>query len=50
MSQVIELDLILTNKEELVVDVKVSGRLGCSDHAEFELREKGEMQKAESQS
>jgi len=26
------LDLVLTNKEELVEDVKVGGRLGCSDH------------------
>lgn len=44
MSLVIEeLDLILANKEELVVDVKVSGSLGCSDHAVFELREEGDM-------
>ena len=26
------LDLVLTNKEGLVEDVKVRGRLGCSDH------------------
>lgn len=28
----IQLDLILTNKEELVVDVIISGSLGCSEH------------------
>jgi len=26
------LDLVITNKEGLVKDVKVGGRLGCSDH------------------
>jgi len=32
------LDLVLTNKEELVEDVKVGGRLGCSDHDVVEFR------------
>jgi len=26
------LDLVLTNKEELIEDVKIGGSLGCSDH------------------
>jgi len=32
------LDLVLTNKEGLVEDVKVGGRLGCSDHEVVEFR------------
>jgi len=32
------LDLVLTNKEGLVEDVKVGGRLGCSDHEMVESR------------
>jgi len=32
------LDLVLTNKERLVEDVKVGGRLGCSDHEMVEFR------------
>jgi len=32
------LNLMLTNKEELVEDVKVGGRLGCSDHEMVEFR------------
>jgi len=32
------LDLVLTNKEGLVEDVKVGGSLGCSDHGMVELR------------
>ena len=32
------LDLVLTNKEGLVEDVKVGGRLGCSDHQIVEFR------------
>ena len=32
------LDLILTNKEGLVGDVKVKGSLGCSDHEMVEFR------------
>ena len=32
------LDLVLTNKEGLVEDVKVGGRLGCSDHEMLEFR------------
>jgi len=32
------LDLILTNKEGLVEDVKVGGRLGCSNHEMVEFR------------
>jgi len=32
------LDLILTNKEGLVEDVKVGGSLGCSDHEMVEFR------------
>jgi len=32
------LDLVLTNKEGLVEDVKVGGRLGCSDHEIVEFR------------
>jgi len=32
------LDLVLTNKEGLVEDVKVRGRLGCSDHEMVEFR------------
>jgi len=32
------LDLVLTNKKELVEDVKVRGRLGCSDHEIVEFR------------
>jgi len=32
------LDLVLTNKEGLVEDVKVGGRLGCSDHEMVEFR------------
>ena len=32
------LDLVLTNKEGLVEDMKVGGRLGCSDHEMVEFR------------
>ncbi|GAB0181767.1 hypothetical protein GRJ2_000642000 [Grus japonensis] len=32
------LDLVLTNKEGLVEDVKVGGRLGCNDHEMVEFR------------
>jgi len=32
------LDLVLTNKEGLVEDVKGGGRLGCSDHEKVEFR------------
>ena len=32
------LDLVLTNKEGLVEDVKVGGGLGCSDHEMVEFR------------
>jgi len=32
------LDLVLTNKEGLVEDVKAGGRLGCSDHEIVEFR------------
>ncbi|GAB0208404.1 hypothetical protein GRJ2_003306100 [Grus japonensis] len=32
------LDLVLTNKEGLVGDVKVGGSLGCSDHEMVEFR------------
>jgi len=32
------LDLVLTNKEGLVEDVKVGGRLGCSNHEMAEFR------------
>jgi len=32
------LDLVLTNKEGLVEDVKVGGSLGCSDHEMIEFR------------
>jgi len=32
------LDLVLTNKEGLVVDVKAGGRLSCSDHEMVEFR------------
>jgi len=32
------LDLVLKNKEELVENVKVGGRLGCSDHEIMEFR------------
>jgi len=32
------LDLVLTNKERLVEDVKVGGRLDCSDHEMVEFR------------
>ncbi|GAB0208676.1 hypothetical protein GRJ2_003333300 [Grus japonensis] len=32
------LDLILTNKEGLVGDVKLKGSLGCSDHEMVEFR------------
>jgi len=32
------LDLVLTNKEGLVEDVKVGSRLGCSDHEMVEFK------------
>ncbi|GAB0190228.1 hypothetical protein GRJ2_001488100 [Grus japonensis] len=32
------LDLVLTNKEALVGDVKLKGSLGCSDHEMVEFR------------
>ena len=32
------LDLVLTNKEGLVEDVKAGGRLGCSDHEILEFK------------
>ena len=32
------LDLILTNKEGLVGDVKLKGSLGCSDHETVEFK------------
>jgi len=32
------LDLVLTNKEGLMEDVKVGGRLGCSDHEMVKFR------------
>ncbi|PKU31506.1 rna-directed dna polymerase from mobile element jockey-like [Limosa lapponica baueri] len=39
------LDLVLTNKEGLVEDVKVGGSLGCSDHEKMEFRIVGTMHK-----
>ncbi|GAB0203063.1 hypothetical protein GRJ2_002771900 [Grus japonensis] len=40
------LDLILTNKEGLVGDIKLKGSLGCSDHemVEFMILEEGTQQ------
>lgn len=32
------LDMLLTNKKELVEDAKVKGRYGCSDHETVELK------------
>jgi len=32
------LDLVQTNKEALVEDMKVGGRLGCSDHEMVEFK------------
>lgn len=40
------LDLILTNKEELIGGVKVGGSLGCGDH---EMWRSGSMEKGTSQ-
>jgi len=40
------LDLLVTNKSELIGDVKTGGSLGCSDHAPVEfivLRDKGHV-------
>ncbi|PKU46226.1 pre-mrna-processing factor 17 [Limosa lapponica baueri] len=37
------LDLVLTNKEGLVEDIKVRGNLGCSDHRKIEFRIVGSM-------
>ncbi|PKU30367.1 rna-directed dna polymerase from mobile element jockey- hypothetical protein [Limosa lapponica baueri] len=42
------LDLVLTNKEGLVEDMKVGGNLGCSDHGETEFRIVGSMSKTTS--
>ncbi|PKU48463.1 glycerol kinase [Limosa lapponica baueri] len=39
------LDLVLTNKEELVEDIKVEGNLGCSDHGKIEFRIVGSTHK-----
>ncbi|GAB0184141.1 hypothetical protein GRJ2_000879400 [Grus japonensis] len=40
------LDLILTNKEGLVGDVKLKGSLGCSDHEMVEFRILGAARRA----
>jgi len=37
-SRAVLLDLVLTNKDGLVEDVKAGGRLGCSDHEMVEFR------------
>ncbi|PKU37050.1 glycerol kinase [Limosa lapponica baueri] len=42
------LDLVLTNKEGLVEDIKVGGSLGCSDHEKIEFRIVGSMRKTTS--
>ncbi|PKU35647.1 glycerol kinase [Limosa lapponica baueri] len=42
------LDLVLTNKEGLVEDIKVGGSLGCSDHDKTEFRIVGSMCKTTS--
>ena len=42
------LDLLLTNKEEWVMDVKVRGSFGCSDHEMIEFRILKEGNKAKS--
>ncbi|PKU34078.1 glycerol kinase [Limosa lapponica baueri] len=42
------LDLVLTNKEGLVEDIKVGGSLGCSDHEKIEFRIMGSMRKTTS--
>ncbi|PKU33295.1 rna-directed dna polymerase from mobile element jockey-like [Limosa lapponica baueri] len=42
------LDLVLTNKEGLVEDIKVGGSLGCSDHEKTEFRIVGSMCKTTS--
>ncbi|GAB0193476.1 hypothetical protein GRJ2_001812900 [Grus japonensis] len=42
------LDLILTNKEGLVGDVKLKGSLGCSDHEMVEFRILRAMRRARS--
>ncbi|PKU29668.1 hypothetical protein llap_20028 [Limosa lapponica baueri] len=42
------LDLVLTNKEGLVEDIKVGGSLGCSDHEKREFRIVGSMCKTTS--
>ncbi|PKU46943.1 glycerol kinase [Limosa lapponica baueri] len=39
------LDLLLTDKEGLVEDIKVEGNLGCSDHGKIEFRIVGSMHK-----
>ena len=36
------LDLVLTNEEELVGNVKLKGSLSCSDHKMVELRDLGQ--------
>lgn len=43
------LDLILTNKEEMVEEVRVAGTLGCSDHAiiEFYITKGGRPEKTQ---
>ncbi|PKU27262.1 glycerol kinase [Limosa lapponica baueri] len=42
------LDLVLTNKEGLVEDMKVGGSLGCSDHEKTQFRIMGSMCKTTS--
>ena len=39
------LDLLLVNREELVVEIKVGGRLGCSDHEMIEFSILGETKR-----
>ena len=48
MREIVLLDLILTNKEELVRNVKFNGSHGCSYHEKEELKILREKNKAKS--
>jgi len=42
------LDLLLTNANELIGDIKIGGCLGCSDHAMVEFMPQRDMRQAKS--
>lgn len=43
------LDLVVTNTRELIIDVKIVGSLGCSDHALVEFQVMREVRQTRSE-